>query len=412
MSSPTDSRRARRRAPPRREAGQALVEFAIVTPLVVMILLFAIWFSELVTIKLKVQEATRYAAWEATAYDLHDYDQGRTANTTKYLSMAGNVMKDTALRYANLDSTDTSLLSVINNRMFSASWTPPAAVLINMPEEVVPGGTLVNLIVNVALQVVDLISALSYKNGNYVAAALVGMSDLSTAGARNSRMTGDSSWGFNGSGQIYATVFTVVTNGWASAGVGKYFMLNSPYVYIRESQVLLADSWRLTDGGDVYGNTTRPGVKKDSAYWKQVNRMFFINRGARSTAETFITTFRGLMQLALALTGSMSTPPNLSTTNEDFMTPTLVSKNYKNSGLNDGKVMIRQDRPVPGYKYYDTSPACSGSGCPSGSGLKAYGDTLSERGKYFMGCKAEMLLGCPSATLQQGNPFGDYLIRD
>jgi Flp pilus assembly protein TadG len=94
--------RTARSAPQGREdpcAGQALVEFAIVAPLIVMILLFAIWFYELIHIKLKVQEATRYAAWEATAFPLHDYAEGPDANDQLKEDALTQIRDDTCSRW-------------------------------------------------------------------------------------------------------------------------------------------------------------------------------------------------------------------------------------------------------------------------------------------------------------------------
>ena len=70
-------------------------EFAIVTPLLILIIFFAVWFHELVHIKLKLQEAGRYAAWEATAYPLHDYAQGPQANSQLSSDAIDSIRQDT-----------------------------------------------------------------------------------------------------------------------------------------------------------------------------------------------------------------------------------------------------------------------------------------------------------------------------
>ena len=44
---------------------------------VMTLLLFSIYFYEVIQIKLKTQEVARFAAWEFTGYPLHDYDRGR-----------------------------------------------------------------------------------------------------------------------------------------------------------------------------------------------------------------------------------------------------------------------------------------------------------------------------------------------
>jgi hypothetical protein len=50
-----------------------MVELAVVLPLLVSLVLFSQFFVELVRAKLKVQEASRYLAWEMTSHLLSDY---------------------------------------------------------------------------------------------------------------------------------------------------------------------------------------------------------------------------------------------------------------------------------------------------------------------------------------------------
>jgi len=225
-------------------------------------------------------------------------------------------------------------------------------------------------------------------------------------GARTARMFGSSEWGFNRNGYVEAIVTTYVTNKWFMRGTSQFFM--KPFgVLFTESHGVLADSWRLNKGEDVYGNATRPGVAKNTAFWKQVDRIYFVNKRTKGVAKGIINLFKLAMRAALALSFTMAQPPNLG--ESDFMQTAVVSKNYKDA--KSGKVDITQDRGAT--KTYDSAPVCGGKGssCPGGDALKPYGETLEGRGKYFMGCDKEMQLGCPSATLSQGNPFGDYVAR-
>ena len=380
-----------------RDEGQALTEFAIVVPIIVMVLLFSVWFGELVTIKLKTQEAARYTAWEVTAYKMHDYSKG-TGSVSKMSNQAmSKATKEATRRYADLNSTTTIPKGT---RIFSAKWTPPLIVTVNQQEEAIYGGAIVNFIFNVAAAVADVISALQFKNGNYVALALVALGK-NYGGAGTARMFGSSEWGFNRSGYVTATVYTMVENKWWNRGVGRFFM-KPMFVSFQESHGVLADTWNLYEGKDVYGNTKRPGVDKNKGFWKQVDRIYFVNNRTRGVGKGFINLFKVLMRVALAMSFSFSSGLDES----DFMQTAVVSNNY---GKKAGTVKIAVDR---GTSTFDTSPACGANGsCPGGDSLKPYGETYKARGENFMGCKAEMQLGCPSATLNQGNPFGDYLDR-
>jgi len=382
--------------------GQALTEFALVAPIIVMVLLFSIWFTELVTIKLKVQEAARYVAWETTSYPMHDYSKGPSALSKLGSQAMSKAAKEAGKRYANLDSTS---MNPMGKRIFSAAWTKPVIVTINWQEEAIYGGAIVNFIFGIAAAVIDIFSAMQFKNGNYVAMALVALGK-DYGGARTARMFGSSEWGFNRNGYVEAIVTTYVTNKWFMRGTSQFFM--KPFgVLFTESHGVLADSWRLNKGEDVYGNATRPGVAKNTAFWKQVDRIYFVNKRTKGVAKGIINLFKLAMRAALALSFTMAQPPNLG--ESDFMQTAVVSKNYKDA--KSGKVDITQDRGAT--KTYDSAPVCGGKGssCPGGDALKPYGETLEGRGKYFMGCDKEMQLGCPSATLSQGNPFGDYVAR-
>jgi TadE-like protein len=379
-------------------SGQALTEFAIVAPLIVMILLFAIWFYELVHIKLKVQEAARYAAWEATAYPLHDYKEGPSANSKLGSQMTTAVMADTMMRYSDLDSSTTLGLS---QRIFAASWTGPFPIIINGQEEVVYGGPIVNFIFGIAGFLFDLLSGLNYSNPNMVATSLIAVGK-DHGNARMTRMFGNSKWGFNKQGYVTARVGLIVKNEWFNRGVGSMVLPNMG-VFIMEKNAVLADSWRLNNGEDVYGGTLRPGVSKNRAYWMQIDRMYMMNKSARSTLKGWTNFFKSLMRAALGFSTSSSSPSNLN--DGDFDQATVVSKRYDDEG--SGKAQIRQDN---GLKKYDTAPV--GLTGDAGEHIKPHGETLKDRGKWFMGCGREMSLGCPSSTLQQENPFGDYVVRE
>jgi Flp pilus assembly protein TadG len=399
----------------RNESGQALVEFAIVAPLIVMVLLFALWFYELVHVKLKVQEAARYAAWEATAYPLHDYDKGPSELSNLASSMRTSVIADTMQRYMDLDSRSDGLSA--SNQIFASSWTPPIVVMTNQQEEVIYGGPIVNLVFGLAGTLFDFLSALTYKNQNYVALSMIGLSkvgEVSGGGAMRYRMFGSSAWGFNRSGYVEARVALMLKNEFANRGVGRFILPNKS-VFISERHGVLADSWRLDTGESAYGDAIRPGYASSSPYWKQIDRMYLVNSGARGAARTWIGIFRAMMLVSLAFTGSMSMPPNLS--NEDFTRAAVVSRGYTDADA--GKVDIVQDRGST--RRYDTAPLGQGGGGAGGGAggggeqatdfLGEHRKTLDDRGPHFMGCPREMSLGCPSSTLQQDNPLGPYLFR-
>ncbi len=96
----------RPRAPPKtsRRRGAAIVEFALVMPLLVSILMFSMFLSDILRAKLKMQEASRYTAWEMSSYALSDYGGG---DHDKAFDTAMKATVDEATeRYADLDSLE------------------------------------------------------------------------------------------------------------------------------------------------------------------------------------------------------------------------------------------------------------------------------------------------------------------
>ena len=385
----------------RHEEGQALVEFAIVAPLIVMVLMFSIWFVELVQIKLKVQEAARYAAWEATSYKLHDYDKGPSELNKLSSDMTKRVSVEAMLRYSDLDSS--SATPTLNNRIFAASWTPPLIFVIDQQEEAIYGGPIVNFLFGIAGTLFDFFSGLGYKSPNLVAQSLIAVGK-DYGGAMSTRMFGSSEWGFNKRSYAMTTVSVIVQNNWLNRGVGKMILPNWG-AFLTERHAVLADPWHLDTGRSLPNtpNASDVGFSKDQPYWKQVDRMYMMRKPARKVLEGWVKLVK-MMDIAVGLTTHEQSPFK----DSDFTTPAVVSRGYYDDAGTSGQVRIRQDNTT---QSYDTSPVgLDASG--AGKSLTEYGKSLKNRGRYFMGCDKEMSLGCPSSTLQQDNPFGDYIHRE
>lgn len=428
------------------ERGQALVEFAVVVPLVVMVVLFAIWFYELIHVKLKVQEAARYAAWETTAFPMHSYMSGTGTGFSlpglgnlggglggglpgafgqqvgqqvgqqinQQVSQlvpfggfglsaqaVGTVSAETIVRYADMNS---ATLLPTGSRMLSASWTPPLVYALDEMEEPIYGGPLVNLIFGVGGAIFDAISAMGFGHGNQVATSLIRAGkDMGSAGT--SRMFGDPEWNFNRRGYIHAKVAVAVRNEWFGSGVGRMILPNAQVV-LREEYGLLADDWGLQDGpgqidaGDCRATDPRnPGYAPKCALWQQVQRMYLVKSRARQVfTNRWLRPFVNEMRSVLGQTRTALNGPTV----DEIGRPSVVSRPYAKgeNGTGDadaGKVEILEDT---GVGRYDTAPTRG-----------EYGRALRQRGKWFMGCRESMQLGCTD-TLSQENPFGDYIVRE
>lgn len=247
----------------------------IVVPLIVMIFLFGQWFVEIVQIKLKVQESARYAAWEATAYPLHDYDRGPDSLNESFGQMRVQVMADAVVRYADLDSSTTVPRG---SAYMMASWRPPVVILSNQQEEAIYGGAIPNLIFNLVTGVGALAGALLYDSPNPYATALIGFSQAHGSGQGLTTLFGDTSWGFNRNGYVMATSMAAVKNEWFNVRVGGRRIFPRSTVLLTERHGVLADSWRLNQDG---GDSVRGG-----RMFKQVERMYVGSERARNVAKT------------------------------------------------------------------------------------------------------------------------------
>ncbi|MCB9555144.1 MAG: pilus assembly protein [Deltaproteobacteria bacterium] len=382
------------------ERGQALVEFAITAPVMVLILLFSIWFYELIQIKLKVQEASRYAVFEATAHRFHDYgdSDGKPADVFKYgQASITEITTEATLRYRHLDSAQGVFAG---RRYLSASFDPPQFLISNRFEDPLPANDMVNTIFVPATYVFDLLRAMLYKHKNYYAHSLLKLNPFKlgkTGGGMMNTIFGPAEWGFNQRGYVNARVKVVVRNEWFQAGVGRFIMPNVGHT-ITDEYSMLVDSWRLN-----YNAHTRPipddrnlaGVSPDSKLWQQVARMFFVQKKTRNLARGFLKGIRlgleGASYTALAFKQPKDRGPA-------FSEPSVIAKSYTDAdagkrNVPHGKV---DDKPMP----MDTAPL-----------IDEYEKTLKARGGYFMGCRQPMKLGCTD-TLGSDNPFGDYIIRE
>ena len=72
-------------------------------PIIILVLWFAIYFQEVLQVRLKLQEAARFATWEYTAYPLHDYEAGRSDS---FDDAEAEITELTMELYEDLDSSD------------------------------------------------------------------------------------------------------------------------------------------------------------------------------------------------------------------------------------------------------------------------------------------------------------------
>jgi hypothetical protein len=353
----------------------------------VSLLLFSMYFYEIIQVKLKAQEVGRFAAWEFTSFPLHDYDTGKTNG---FSAARAEISADVLVKYANLKSGTLGAQS----KAFAVGWSPPQVTMRDQIEPKIPGGSMVNMLFNFAGYAIDFLSVQGMNYSNPVLLAMmVGYygEKYSWFGAGYNRFNPPRKWKFNTRGYPRIRVRLryenlLISKKFMQSWFGPKHFLARKFRFT-ETAAVVADSWRLNYGDNIEGTQ-----HKDKAYFKQVDRMAFVTPSIRTGMKvwtTIIQTFSGIIALA-----AVQPPLTMNPTET-----TLVSKAYKNQDPSSGKIQIKEDHedsPVD----YDTSPMKGGS---------EYEKSLKVRKGHFMGCHDPEKLGCFD-SLSSDNPFGDYVL--
>ncbi|PKN25907.1 MAG: hypothetical protein CVU65_07320 [Deltaproteobacteria bacterium HGW-Deltaproteobacteria-22] len=402
----------------RNTRGQALVEFVVAVPTMVLIFLFSQFFYEAIQVKLKTQEMARYMAWEFTGRALHNYDDGSFG----YSDVSTEIKTDAANRFSNLRSTD---LRNDADMALAGKWTVNTPTTQNGAEPLLPGGTLfsiggfpidINMVFKFAGYVLDGLRLLSLaKHPNLYWAAMAAYYTIQEntmfGGGALSRFNPPSGWKLNTRGYIRTQVRVTFENMWLNnimAISGDKFWskdnqgkseMRSDIRRLRftETYYLLADQWELHQPDDVVGPSS-----SGTAYYKQINRMAFMDNSMRRVLKGFTDA----VKYGTDIVAYMAFQPTLGMS--DLTQVGLVSKNYQggSGGRESGQIEIDEDS---GKKTYDTSPMMDKS--TSNVGAKMYEESRATRGNNYMACPQVESLGCTS-SLSQDNPFGDYIIPE
>lgn len=362
--------------------GAATVELALVVPLLVSMLMFSVFLSEVIRARLKVQEASRYAAWEMTSYTLSDY---ATADHDRAFGLAMTAaVKEAAERYADLDSIEPE------GRFGTMLRATP--VQVRMRNQDVAG--------------LDLSRVFPEGAGGKGPEAAAAMGK--TLGGLFGHFR------FNTRGQVEVETTSTLSShvlprrylqkeqhGFFDVdNWGGRDLSNLP---VKERYTLIANGWHLPDGGDALMKPKRAGVHVDGSrhgLHLQVDRMKFLGVGSY------------LDQVELDRLGAVARfllP--------DFQGPFVVSHNYVPGESGRGCNKSKHGAPMglnnvnaypglddPAQRCFDTAPFRD---------TQAYDQSLYRkmfmaRGGHFMGCKnaqadAPLLPGLDPSTSDDKN---------
>lgn len=360
----------------RQSRGQAITEFALVIPVLIVILLYSMYFTELVRAKLKLQEASRFVAWEMTSYTLDDFAK---ADHAKAFKAAKDLAEPDALdRYKDLESIDDKTPGD-----FVAGYSNVKATVTNLDAPL-------------------LTSPLLPLQGNPFVSQLLSVLNGGTSAAYQ--------WfGLNTKGKVQVEVSMQLDNrilprhfldeqgGFFQADVWGGRNLQS--LTLKNKFTLLASGWDMPDGADVMqrtqgNNAPRAGVHReggDSGLYLQVSRMSLLG------APNKLGNIPGFSQI-MGLIGNFVPNPITATY--------VVSHNYFDeldsnkddhgcksdpshgaewgmNNLEDTNGGTGPGLDVDRRKCYDTAPFRDTSRYDDSQ----YRSIFLARGPYFMGCE-------------------------
>jgi Flp pilus assembly protein TadG len=352
--------------------GAATVEFALVVPVLVSILMFSMFLTEIILAKFKLQEASRYVAWEMTSYTLSDFaeaDHDKAFNVAMQAATA-----EATERYADLNSVEP-------NGGNYAVMLRPDPVSVNITNQTVAG---------------------------------IDMSWVMPGGSAGQEAVGAIGKGynyflnhfkFNTKGQVQVEVNSrlasmVLPRRYLQKDTGGFYNVDNwggkdlSNLPVKNRFTLIANGWHLPDGGDAVVKDKRAGLHKEGdkehGLYMQVDRMKFLGvtnylnevgfDSLSSITNFFLPDFMGTFVVAHNYTQGDAAPSRECNTD----------KHTAHSGLNNlDKYPGLDQRPEDNddlLRCFDTAPFRDTVTYES----SLYAKIFEARGENFMGCKNAM----------------------
>jgi hypothetical protein len=340
-----------------RARGAAIVEMALVLPVITTVLLFGLYFAELLRAKLKMLEAARYVTFEMTSYTLSDY--GAADHDGAFKDAWDKTKADASRRFKDLDSIDDR----------------PAGNFI---------AGLTNLTLTMDNEPVKAFGNFSTQANNAVGGPF--MAGLLSV--------------LNGSLDQTYKHFKFNTNGQAHATVGLTFesrLVRQQALNLKSSFTMIATGWQLPDGSDadMSADSAQAGLHDGGSIhgmWLQVNRMTHLGMTQDMEAVRGLQYLMNVFRIFLPspFTSSYVAAHNYGLDSGD---PRQCASGPGNHDITheakDGMNNLDKDSVIdhPWRKCYDTAPFRDVAGYDMGGDRSLYVKQYEERGPYFMGCK-------------------------
>jgi hypothetical protein len=376
-----------RRSALRAPRGAATVEFALVVPLLVVILMFSMYLAELVRVKIKLQEVVRYTAWEMTSYVLSDF--ANFNHDGAYATASNRTLAEAQTRYQDLNSVEENA----GNGTFVARFSN---VLVTMQHKDIT-----------FFDTTEPLGTAQADDGPFAPdatnAASVLPSELLTQ------------WNFNHKGWVrtdatmnFATV--LIPTSYLDSGDGAMFDVdtfgghNIANLPLRARFSMYANGWNMPDGADATMRDRRAGVHRGGnadmphGLYRQVSQMTFLGlRGkfdfgalgiAQATDEFLFPEddphFQGTFVVSHGYgvnpTGTWSRECNGNGGPDSYPSSGNAEEDAR-AGLNNLEKFSELDHERP--RCFDTAPFRDHQDMDDSLYLRIF----KARGEYFMGCK-------------------------
>jgi Flp pilus assembly protein TadG len=389
-----------------------MVEFALTVPTLITMLLFSMYFVEFVRAKLKVQEASRFIAWEMTSFTLSDYgSDAANRNTTAFNTAKTEAINDAIARYRDLESVEDH----VPGNLF-VSYSNVAATMNDLPITAT-GSNISNTSSNLGGPIISAIS--NVLNGSVN--AMFNRFEFNLNGKVEVEVTASISSQFLPKNFLNDRRGLFNVDQWGGTS-----LQNKPS---RNKFTLVASGWHLNDGSDALMTIDRgrggprAGVHNGGSphgIYKQVKRMHHLKvlqslgiiPGLNRVMNTLA--FLGIpnpFDSAFAVAhnyGLVTNPP--SAPRQDVWDCRYYGGHTAKDGLEnleaDSKLDYKRNR------CYDTAPfrdqADYGT---SGSRGSEYAQMFNARGPYFMGCMQAEADDPGSDTVASSVTVGDKNTR-
>ncbi len=390
----------------------ALTEFVIMTTVMIPLLLYVSFFSELLQFRMKINEMGYFAAWELSAHGLSNYSNG-TTNGGAYNDIDGGAMvfknatdkvkSKTYELYHNLDSADPS--RAIGYIMITPD-PDSLDVKMEMKNNIIPndtlngtdstaGGAQGNGSANSGGQnfgtILTKVSNFINKGINFVAGKAFG---FNTKGI-GSKVT--ASGGFEISSHFNSDAGSRDSGGFSNHKLLQDSMLSGLTTYTAKPFTVWVDTWAVKSGADV--DNTGTGKKcintwgkfncdgGISPYAMQVSRMSLI--GTWSGGRVLRVVVNAIGSGFLDILGQIPLIGSMFGAEEHPAEARMVSKNYYyKTDKNQYKYGNHVVSISKGQYRFQTSPLVyifrSGA-TPTEKGIVEYKQTLDKRRNFYMG---------------------------